>query len=186
MFGATPRLRLISEKRRRPNRIVAHDEQRPALADDGERVGDRAVLLAERPVGHGSSLARLVAFCYRLLLRCPSLVAKRYCSEHRMERRWKVLALVSVGVFMVSLDLFIVNIAFPEDRGRLRRLERLHHLLGAERLRDRDRRADGLGAAGWPTGTGASGCSCGGSASSCSARRCAAPLRRSRRWSARA
>ena len=31
-----------------------------------------------------------------------------------MERRWKVLALVSVGVFMVSLDLFIVNVAFPK------------------------------------------------------------------------
>ena len=31
-----------------------------------------------------------------------------------MPRRWKVLALVSIGVFMVSLDLFIVNIAFPE------------------------------------------------------------------------
>src|SRR5437588_5917100 len=30
-----------------------------------------------------------------------------------MERRWKVLALVSVGVFMLSLDLFIVNVAFP-------------------------------------------------------------------------
>jgi len=34
-----------------------------------------------------------------------------------MERRWKVLALVSAGVFMVSLDLFIVNIAFPEIEG---------------------------------------------------------------------
>ncbi len=31
-----------------------------------------------------------------------------------MQRRWKVLALVSLGVFMVSLDLFIVNIAFPK------------------------------------------------------------------------
>ena len=31
-----------------------------------------------------------------------------------MARRWKVLSLVSVGVFMVSLDLFIVNIAFPD------------------------------------------------------------------------
>jgi EmrB/QacA subfamily drug resistance transporter len=31
-----------------------------------------------------------------------------------MERRWKVLALVSVGVFMLSLDLFIVNVAFPK------------------------------------------------------------------------
>jgi EmrB/QacA subfamily drug resistance transporter len=34
--------------------------------------------------------------------------------EGWMPRRWKVLALVSVGVFMVSLDLFIVNIAFPK------------------------------------------------------------------------
>jgi EmrB/QacA subfamily drug resistance transporter len=30
-----------------------------------------------------------------------------------MPHRWKVLTLVSVGVFMVSLDLFIVNVAFP-------------------------------------------------------------------------
>jgi EmrB/QacA subfamily drug resistance transporter len=31
-----------------------------------------------------------------------------------MARRWKVFAVVSVGVFMSSLDLFIVNIAFPD------------------------------------------------------------------------
>ena len=31
-----------------------------------------------------------------------------------MERRWKVLSITSVGVFMASLDLFIVNIAFPD------------------------------------------------------------------------
>jgi EmrB/QacA subfamily drug resistance transporter len=30
-----------------------------------------------------------------------------------MEQRWKVLAVTSVGLFMASLDLFIVNIAFP-------------------------------------------------------------------------
>ena len=30
-----------------------------------------------------------------------------------MPRRWNVLTLVSIGIFMVSLDLFIVNIAFP-------------------------------------------------------------------------
>src|SRR5580658_6762540 len=35
-----------------------------------------------------------------------------------MERRWQVLTVVSVAVFMVSLDLFIVNIAFPDiERG---------------------------------------------------------------------
>ncbi|HEX2084265.1 MAG TPA: DHA2 family efflux MFS transporter permease subunit [Solirubrobacteraceae bacterium] len=31
-----------------------------------------------------------------------------------MQPRWKVLLVVSVAVFMASLDLFIVNIAFPE------------------------------------------------------------------------
>jgi EmrB/QacA subfamily drug resistance transporter len=30
-----------------------------------------------------------------------------------MERRWQVLTVVSIAVFMVSLDLFIVNLAFP-------------------------------------------------------------------------
>jgi EmrB/QacA subfamily drug resistance transporter len=34
-----------------------------------------------------------------------------------MQRRWKVLTLVSIGVFMVSLDLFIVNVAFPKIQG---------------------------------------------------------------------
>ena len=44
-----------------------------------------------------------------------------------MQRRWSVALIVCVGVFMASLDLFIVNIAFPElerdfagvDRGEL-------------------------------------------------------------------
>jgi EmrB/QacA subfamily drug resistance transporter len=31
-----------------------------------------------------------------------------------MEQRWKVLVITSVGLFMASLDLFIVNIAFPD------------------------------------------------------------------------
>ena len=34
-----------------------------------------------------------------------------------MQRRWQVLTVVSVAVFMVSLDLFIVNIAFPHIAG---------------------------------------------------------------------
>jgi EmrB/QacA subfamily drug resistance transporter len=33
-----------------------------------------------------------------------------------MERKWKVLAVVAVAVFMASLDLFIVNIAFADIR----------------------------------------------------------------------
>jgi EmrB/QacA subfamily drug resistance transporter len=32
----------------------------------------------------------------------------------KLARRWKVLAVVSLAVFMSSLDLFIVNIAFPD------------------------------------------------------------------------
>ncbi|MGP0100731.1 MAG: hypothetical protein ACLPUT_03795 [Solirubrobacteraceae bacterium] len=30
-----------------------------------------------------------------------------------MQRKWRVSLIVCVGVFMSSLDLFIVNIAFP-------------------------------------------------------------------------
>jgi EmrB/QacA subfamily drug resistance transporter len=31
-----------------------------------------------------------------------------------MEKRWKILLITSIGLFMASLDLFIVNIAFPD------------------------------------------------------------------------
>src|ERR1700744_1676945 len=31
-----------------------------------------------------------------------------------MAHRWKVLSITSIGLFMASLDLFIVNIAFPD------------------------------------------------------------------------
>ena len=30
-----------------------------------------------------------------------------------MEKRWKILSITSVGLFMASLDLFIVNLALP-------------------------------------------------------------------------
>jgi MFS family permease len=30
-----------------------------------------------------------------------------------MQRRWRITLIVGVGVFMSSLDLLIVNIAFP-------------------------------------------------------------------------
>lgn len=33
-----------------------------------------------------------------------------------MQRRWQVLGVVVAGVFMAGLDLFIVNIAFPQIR----------------------------------------------------------------------
>lgn len=34
--------------------------------------------------------------------------------KRTMERRWKVLTVVSIAVFVASLDLFIVNVAFPD------------------------------------------------------------------------
>src|SRR5215210_5882283 len=33
-----------------------------------------------------------------------------------MTRRWQAFSIVSAGVFIASLDLFIVNIAFPDVR----------------------------------------------------------------------
>ena len=55
-----------------------------------------------------------------------------------MDRRWKVLSITSVGLFMASLDLFIVNIAFPDIAARLQTGPSMSEpLLGAERLRDR-------------------------------------------------
>src|SRR3954452_13314014 len=37
-------------------------------------------------------------------------------TEGGQVHRWRVFAIVSVGVFMAGLDLFIVNIAFPDIR----------------------------------------------------------------------
>ena len=58
-----------------------------------------------------------------------------------MAHRWKVLAVTSIGLFMASLDLFIVNIAFPDLSTLLRRRLAVEPLLGPQRLRDHLRRA---------------------------------------------
>ena len=89
-----------------------------------------------------------------------------------MSRRWQVLALVSVAMFMASLDLFIVNIAFPEIEGDFAGTSVSAHVVGAQRLRDRLRRAARPGRpAGRPHGR--KRVFLGGSRSSCSAPRCA-------------
>ena len=41
---------------------VAHDQERPTLADKRERSGDRAVLVGEGTIGHAPIVAELVAF----------------------------------------------------------------------------------------------------------------------------
>ena len=64
-----------------------------------------------------------------------------------MQRKWRVSLIVCVGVFMASLDLFIVNIAFPAIGSALRRRVAELALLGAQRLRDRLRGAARAGGA---------------------------------------
>ena len=44
----------------------------------------------------------------------PSMPASRTDRGADIAHRWRVFAIVSVGVFMAGLDLFIVNIAFPD------------------------------------------------------------------------
>src|SRR5882757_5243141 len=55
-------------------------------------------------------------FCYRALRNASHLLAVPTAAERSedMAHRWKVLAVTSIGLFMASLDLFIVNIAFPD------------------------------------------------------------------------
>ena len=50
---ATPRLRWKSSKRRTPHERVAHDEERPAVAEHLEGAGDRAVLVVVGAGQHG-------------------------------------------------------------------------------------------------------------------------------------
>ncbi len=76
-----------------------------------------------------------------------------------MQRRWQVLTLVSVATFVASLDLFIVNIAFPDIRADFGGASVGGALVGAQRLRDRVRRAARPGRAGSPTAPAASAAS---------------------------
>ena len=59
----------------------------------------------------------------------------------------RVLAVVGLAVFLSVLDLFIVNIAFPDLRRDFAGIEPLRALVGADRLRDRLRRRAGAGRA---------------------------------------
>ena len=56
-------------------------------------------------------------------------------------QRTKVAAIVSVGVFVASLDLFIVNIAFPDIQRDFARHVARGAVVDPQRLRDRVRRA---------------------------------------------
>ena len=42
----------------------------------------------------------------------------------QLDRRWKVLLVTAVAVFMAFLDVTIVNVAFPSDRARRSRTRR--------------------------------------------------------------
>ncbi len=98
------------------------DEERPALADQIERVSDRAVLVVA--LGHARIIARLLADCE------VNTCKKKVCSGRLQafatkekgtgddmvtseRRKWLALALLSAVQFMVVLDIAIVNVALP-------------------------------------------------------------------------
>ena len=123
-----PRSDWNSSKRRSAEHRVADDQQGPALADDLER--------RRRSSRSGSRSAVPAAASSCMVLRnSPGTVS---CI---MQRKWRITLIVCVGVFMASLDLFIVNIAFPDIERGLRRHLAGVAVLGPERLRDRLRRA---------------------------------------------
>ena len=93
---------------------LAHDQDAPTLPDDCQGSRDRTVLVREWAEWHGRSLAQsnlqIKSSCPRVLLANCKSSRKGSSLAHR----WKVLAIVSVAVFVVGLDLFIVNVALPD------------------------------------------------------------------------
>ena len=97
---------------------LAHDEDRPAVAEHLERRGRSS----------SSGLRRYGAawLGFALLAAGPSTGPRDQCSPMElrhathdgrvgcMKQRWKVLLVTSVAVFMGFLDVTIVNIAFPD------------------------------------------------------------------------
>ena len=73
-----------------------------------------------------------------------------------MDKRWRILIVTSLGVFVASLDLFIVNIAFPQHRERLRRHDALASSPGSSTRTRSSSPPSSSRQGGWPTGSGAS------------------------------
>ncbi len=89
----------------KPEEHVAHDQQRPTLAHHLERTGDAAYLVVVVISEHRTQSNDRRLSC----MMQPTCASVRFV----MQRKWRVSLIVCVGVFMSSLDLFIVNIAFP-------------------------------------------------------------------------
>ena len=120
---------------------VAEDQQRPALSDDLERAGERAVLGVVGPGQHSrivplnplTGLTRVVSVRsksnYRTHDGAETLVKGQAMTDAPTPtqpsasfaggrttpgtRTGWIFAVIAVGAFMAQLDLFIVNIAFP-------------------------------------------------------------------------
>ena len=80
---------------------LAHDEHRPALADQLQGLGHGAVLAIVGATQH--EVERSVMQRSSCRVRCMK----------QLDRRWKVLLVTAVAVFMAFLDVTIVNVAFP-------------------------------------------------------------------------
>src|SRR5581483_3287862 len=107
---------------------LADDEQRPALADQVERVSNRAVLVVA--LSHRTQCSRSACCCEALTCKrqvdAASVQALRTTTETKglpmvtsERRKWLALALLSVVQFMVVLDIAIVNVALPSIKDDL-------------------------------------------------------------------
>ena len=107
MFGATPSERLMSAKWREPSstsRMTSRLQRSPTTSSARAieqfwasygRWGTGRWLQIATDLSYGARMAHLQ-------------------NATGSDRRWRVLTVVSVATFMASLDLFIVNIAFPD------------------------------------------------------------------------
>src|ERR1700689_2010617 len=114
MLGATPTLREMSAKRRRPSRTsrITSSVQRSPSTDSAAAIEQFWSLNGRN--GTASLYAINLHFASASAIVREQLAKRNQPGRGQMARRWQVLIVVSVAVFMVSLDLFIVNIAFPD------------------------------------------------------------------------
>src|SRR5829696_5193968 len=95
----------------RPVHQLANDEQRPALADEAERAGDRAVLVIT--LHRKIILEEDLLFASIFLSKTSILCRKDSVMVASPRMKWFGLALLGAVQFMVVLDIAIVNVALP-------------------------------------------------------------------------
>ena len=108
---------------------LPHDQERPALADDVERVGDRAVLVVAPHAAPDCTPAIFRNGSTNLYFesKCCSIATfvrtdndrKGFAMVTSDRMKWFALALLCVTQFVVVLDIAIVNVALPSIQADL-------------------------------------------------------------------